>query len=185
MENLSERVCGMNIEVNMNEINSVEKIVSNMLVENDFNQMNNLINKKESEINNKFLFPNVTGSENAGFVSIKKAGLKPFVKIMSEEEFFKIVGKTKRGLSSKSGRYQEHLYSHYLEAVKMNDEGYISDILHKALEFKTNLSYIKSLIKDEAFANEWRKDFGNESAIEIFKRKGNMRIVDIVKERAK
>lgn len=175
----------MNIEFNMNEINSVEKIVSNMFIENDFNQMNNLINKKDKDINNKFLFPNVTGSENAGFVSVKKSALNPYTNIITEEEFFKIVGKTKKGLSSKSGRYQEHLYSHYVEAVKMKDTGYISDILNMAVEFKTNLGYIKSLIKDKAFANEWRKDFGTESAIEIFKRKGNMRIVNIVKERAK
>lgn len=175
----------MDIEVNMNEINSVEKIISNILMETDFNQMNNLINKKGTEANKKFLFPNVTGNENAGFVSLDRNRLKTYVKVISEDEFFKIVGKTKRGISSKSGKYQEHLYGCYMEAVKMNDEGYISDILNLAVEYKTNLNYIKTLIKDEAFEREWRKDLGNESAIEIFKRKGDMRIINIIKERAK
>lgn len=174
----------MNIEVNLNEINSVEKIISNILIENDFNKLNENVNKKTKNANNKFLYPNSI-KENKEFVSIKKAELRPYATIMTEEDFYKIVGAEKRGLSKKSGIYQEYLYSHYIEAVEQNDEGYICDILNRALEFKTNLAYIKELMKNKTFADEWRKDFGSESAVELFKRKGSIRLVNIVKERAK
>ncbi len=175
----------MNIEVNMNEINSVEKIISNILLENDFNQMNTLINKKTNSINSQFLFPNTIPVKNSNFISVNKNSIKPYSQIMTEEEFYETVEASKDGLSDNSRKYQEYLYGHYLEAVKLNDEGYIFDVLNKAAEFKTNMNYVKDLMKDIAFEKEWRKDFGNESAVEVLKRKGNLRIVNIVKERAK
>ena len=80
-------------------------------------------------------------------------------------------------------KYQEYLYAHYLEAIKEQDEGYLSDVLTKAMEFQSNLKYVKSLMKNKRFVEEWRKDFRDETALEIFKHKGNLRIVNIVRER--
>ncbi len=175
----------MNIDVNMNEINAVEKIISDILVEKDFNQMNHIVNQKKNSVNSQFLFPNINVGDNTGFIAVKKNSIKPYIKVMTEEEFFEIMEASEKGISSKSGRYQEHLYGCYMQALKNNDEGYISDVLNMALEFKTNMENLKSLIEDKTFAKEWRKDFGSESAIEVLKRKGNMRIVNIIKERAK
>ena len=171
----------MNIEVNMNEIESVKEIISKVLTENDFNKTEGLVhNKKDSSA--KFIFPN--GSGNTNFVSLKKSSLKPYTKIMTEEEFYKIARVTKKGLSKKASKYQEFLYSNYKEALKLKDDGYILDILYKALEFKNNLEFVKKLVKDKNFKKEWKKDFGDTSAIEVFKNKGNLKIINIIKARA-
>ena len=174
----------MNIKNNINGINSIEKIMENILVEDDFNKMNGLINNGKGNINSEFLFPHTQIVKNAGFISVRKEALKPYIKVMTEEEFYEIVGATSNELSKQSGRYQEYLYGHYLEALELNDEGYIADVLKSAAEFKKNISYIKSLMNDKSFVTEWRKDFGSKSAIEIFISKGDMKIVNIVKERA-
>lgn len=173
----------MEIELKVNEINSVEKIITEVLDENDFYKMNGLVQNKNG-INNKFLFPNMAGNNEEMFVSVKRGNTKPFYKVISEDEFFKIIGVTKIGVSKRSSNYQKHLYSCYLEAIEQNDDGYISDILYKALEYQSNLNYVKSLNKNKTFVKEWRRDFTDETAVEVFKRKGNLRIVNIVKERA-
>lgn len=173
----------MNIEVDMNKINTVEKIISTVLIENDFNKLNNLVTSDDKELNCRLMLANLFGAENTCFISIKKSEQTPFLQILSEESFNNIIGVTKKGLSKKSGRYQEYLYGNYLKAVELQDKGYLSDVLYKTLEFRTNLEYVKSLMKNKNFVKEWRKDFITESAVDIFKHEGNLRIINIVKER--
>ena len=68
------------------------------------------------------------------FISLDRNSFMPSSMQLTEEEFFNIVGATKKGISKKSGRYQESLYGHYLEAKQNNDSGYISDIFKCSLD---------------------------------------------------
>ena len=171
----------MNNDLDIIETNSMERIAEKILNDTDFNSMNNLVNKYSEKINKKFLFPHIFDNSEPEFVSVEKNSFKPYIKLITEEEFFKIVGATKHGLSKKSGIYQEKLYGHYLEALNNADEGYISDIFSKAIEFQTNLNYVKSLQKNSAFKAEWAKNFGNTSPVEVFKTDGSLRLVNIIK----
>lgn len=173
----------MKIEFNINKIPSIKKIVSKLIVENDFNCMNHLINQNEADFDAKFLFPNAEKAQNTEFVSVKKTSKTSFEKLLTEKEFFKTAGVNKRGLSKNSGRFQEWLYAHYIEASKQKDDGYLYDVLSRALEFRRDLKYVKSLIKNKTFALKWHEDFGDESALDIFKHQGSLRLFNIVKYR--
>ena len=74
----------------MNEINSVEKIIANLLVDNDFNGMNKLVNKYDTK--NKFIFPSADGNENTNFVSVQKGYIKPYIEVIAEKESPSYIG---------------------------------------------------------------------------------------------
>ena len=172
------------VELELNNTNNVENIISRILAEDNFNRLNYLQNKKGAN-ESKSLFKTdikiFNNEENLEFVTVNNNSLAPYAQIMNEKEFFKIMGCTKKGLSKRSGKYQESLYGYYNEAVAAKDEGYISDILTKAVVFENNLNYVKSLMKNKRFMKEWRKNFGKESPVTIFKNSGNLRKINIVK----
>lgn len=169
------------IEINLNEISDVENIITDVLEQDNFL---NLDYELETETEQFGLFnPIFEEEEDITFITVNKDALKPYVNSITEKEFFKIVGITKKGLSARSGRYQESLYGHYIQAVAENDAGYISDVLNKAIKFENNMKIVRSLSKNKTFMKEWRKDFGKESPLNILKHYGNLNLINIVKER--
>lgn len=162
-----------NVEINFDEINTVENFISEILVEDNFYKLNSILKTEETEKYNYF---------NAEFITINKDALTPYSNTISEKEFFRIVGVNKSGFSKRSGKYQESLYSHYIRAVAENDTGYISDILNKAIVFENNLNYVKVLMKDKSFMKEWRRNFGKENPINVFKDTGKLRKINIINE---
>ena len=177
-----------NIETNLDEINTVENYISQILIEDNFNKLNYLQNRKSQNESSGYFNPSFKIESNNGnleFISIDMNSFAPYSTIMSENEFFRIVGLTKKGMSARSGKYQESLYSFYMEALKENDNGFISDILNKARIFENNLNYVKRLMKNKSFMKEWRKNFGKESPITIFKNSGSLRKINIINERTK
>ncbi len=177
-----------NTDINLAEINTVEGYISQILFEENFNKLNNIQNRKSLQIKeNSFLSKFKINSEsgNIEFISLDMNSIAPYSTIMNEEKFYKIIGKTKRGLSLRSGKYQESLYGFYLKAKEEKDEGFISDVLSKAVVFENNLNYVKSLMKNRLFMKEWRKNFGKESPLKIFKESGNLRKINIINEQIK
>ncbi len=176
-----------NIEESLNEINIVENYISNILTDDNFNRLNVLQNTNNVNSKNLFkepIFQAVSATnQNIEFISVDINSLEPYKNLISEKEFYKIVGFRNNKLSSRSGQYQESLFGHYLDAKENQDSGYISDVLNKAIVFQNNLNYVKSLMKNKRFMQEWRKDFGSLSPVVIFKQSGNLRKINIVKER--
>ncbi len=172
------------VSIDFNEVNAVENIISKILDEDNFNKLNNLQNNQNSSyfnINSGLKI--VENNENIEFIAVDKDNIAPYSQIISEKEFFKIVGRTKKGLSKRSGKYQESLYEFYIKAVQEADNGFISDVLNKAVIFNNNLNYVKSLTKNKKFMSEWRKNFGKETPVNIFKNSGNLRKINIINER--
>ena len=170
-----------NIDVNINAIKEVQTLISDAFYDKTFNKMNYMYNSSlNSNTEPQIMLSAING--NLEFISVNKNSLAPYSNILEEEEFFKIVGKVKNGISKKSGKYQEHLYGLYLKAKEENDNGFISDILNKAVVFRNNLNYVKTLSKNKLFMKEWRKNFGNESPVYIFKNMGNLKLINIVKD---
>lgn len=169
-----------NTEASINEVNTVENFISEILLEDNFYQLNSIIKTEEIEEYNYF-----KPVENIDYISVNKDALAPYSNTISEKEFFRIVGVNKTGFSKRSGKYQESLYSHYLQAVAEDDKGYLLDILGKAIVFENNLNYVKMLMKDKHFMKEWRRNFGKESPVNVFKHSGDLRKINIVNERKK
>ena len=163
-----------NIEINFEEINTVENFISEIMMEDNFYKLNSIIQNEGTE---KY------GYFNAEFITVNRDALAPYSNTISEKEFFRIVGVNKTGFSKRSGKYQESLYSHYIRAIAENDNGYILDILNKAIVFENNLNYVKVLMNDKAFMKEWRRNFGKESPLKIFKESGNLKKINIINER--
>ena len=126
--------------------------------------------KKEIKIENNLF-------KNLEFISV----VKDEPEIMSEEDFFKIVGVKNRKLTSTARRYQRSLYGHYMCAKKENDEGYINDVLMKAKMFKENLDEVEKLMMNKSFMNAWVENVGHVSPLEDLKENGRMIKVNIVK----
>ena len=177
-----------NLDINSSEISNVENYISKILFEDNFNKLNNLQNQKNLNINDSHIEPEIkieSKDGNIEFISIDINSLSPYSNIISEEKFYKIIGKTKKGLSKRSGKYQESLYSYYLKAISEKDDGFISDVLSKAVVFENNLNYVKMLMKKRSFMKEWRKNFGKESPIKMFKNSGSLRKINIINEYSK
>ncbi len=177
-----------NLGINSTEISTVENYISQILFEDNFNKLNNLQNRKSLNSNDKIFeskFRIASDNGNIEFISVDINSLAPYSTIISEEKFYEIIGKTKKGLSKRSGKYQESLYSYYLKAINEKDDGFISDVLSKAVVFENNLNYVKMLMKNKKFMKEWRKNFGKESPIKIFKESGNLRKINIINEYSK
>jgi len=99
---------------------------------------------------------------------------------LSEKEFFRLVGFFNNKFSAKSGNYQKSLYSHYVQAKAENDNGYISDVLKKAIVFKNNVHFVKELMHNEKFMNKWHKNYGRKSPLTVLKNSGNMTLINII-----
>ena len=168
--------------INALEINELENYVSERvqtpkfepkienIVEDKVEQKNILPTKKEIKIENNLL-------QNLEFISV----VKEEPEIMSEEDFFKIVGVKNKKLTSTARRYQRSLYGHYMCAKKENDEGYINDIFMKAKMFKENLDEVEKLMMNKSFMNAWVENVGHISPLEDLKENGRMMKVNIVK----
>ena len=168
------------IDVDLNEISAVQDVISKVI--EDFGQSDYF---KKSALNAcaKSTLSLSNNKGNFEFISLDASAFLPSSMQLTEEEFFKIVGATKKGISKRSGRYQENLYGHYLQAKKENDFGYLSDVFSKAVIFKNNVSYVQTLMKKEAFMKEWRKNFGHQSPLSFLKNTGSLKQVNIVNER--
>ena len=166
------------IELGLDEVNTVENFISELLTEDNFYRLNSAF---KNEGNASYNYYNTDGS--IAYITINKDGIAPYSNTISEKDFFRIVGVNKTGFSKKSGKYQESLYSHYIRAVAENDSGYLSDTLNKAIVFENNLNYVKMLTKDKSFMKEWRKNFGKENPLSVFKQSGSLRKINIVNER--
>lgn len=171
-----------NIEANLNEFNNIEKLLPNIFMEENFNRLNYLQSTK-TDFTFKTNISIIDNEEKIDFVSVNSSSLAPFARILEKERFLKIVGATKKGISKRSGKYQESLYGYYLCALKENDEGFLSDILNKAVIFENNLNFVKALMRSKSFMKVWRKNFGKESPLHIFKNTGNLRKINMVRER--
>ena len=165
-----------NIEKDLN----IESYIGEILDNTNFDSLN-FLRVHESEKNRKIAEEN--GLENAEFISIDIDSLAPYASMISEKEFFKIVGANEKNIYKRSGKYQESLYSNYLEAKKELDKGYMVDVLAKAMTLRNNIEYAQSLTKDAKFMREWRRNFGNESPVSNIKKTGSLRRINIVKER--
>lgn len=181
-----ELLVNENIALNINELNNMEDYISKILSEESFNRINILQNNENIRTNNLSsinLDNNNALNTNYEFISIDFDSLSPYKNLISENEFFKIVQFKNGKISNSTGLYQESLYGHYIEAKENQDEGYISDVLNKAVIFQNNLNYVKTLTKDTSFMEEWKKDFGQLSPINDFKHSGSLRKINIIKER--
>ncbi len=174
------------IEAALNEINTVEDYISNILHEENFTKLD-IINTQSVTLDkakNNTAFQEINSNcENMEFISVDLNSLSPYKELITEKEFYKIVGFVNNKLSSRSGLYQENLFGHYLDAKENQDSGYIYDVLNKAIVFQNNLNYVKSLMKNKLFMAEWRKDFGKISPAVVFKHDGNLRRINIIRER--
>lgn len=166
-----------NTEITLDEVGTVENFISEMLLDDNFYRLNSTLKSDETEKYSYF-----KPSENMDFISVNRDALAPYSNTISEREFFRIVGVNKSGFSKRSGKYQESLYSHYIQAIAENDMGYVSDILNKAMVFENNLNYVKMLMKNKTFMKKWRRNFGKETPISVFKHNGDLRKINIVNE---
>ncbi len=166
-----------NIEISFDDVSSVQRMLSETFYDDSFNKINYMNIKKNSDMNlPKLKLSNQNGSLE--FISINKNKANS----ISEEEFFEIIGVTTKGISKRSGKYQEKLYGLYLVAKSKNDKGFMKDIFDKAIVFKNNLNYVKMLTQKPLFRKNWRKNYGNISPVKMFKDTGNLRIFNIIAE---
>ncbi|MBE7704228.1 MAG: hypothetical protein E7Z90_00280 [Cyanobacteria bacterium SIG29] len=168
-------VCEIDIETSLNEVNNLENYIGNFLDNENFSKLNYLSDEEERQSIN-------IDDTTAEFVSIDIDSLAPYSKLITEKEFFKIVGSSNgKTINKRSGLYQESLFGHYLEAKALKDEGYIEDVLKKAVILKYNESYVKSLMNSKKFMKEWRKNFGNFSPLKELRQSGNLRKINTIK----
>ncbi|MBQ9246383.1 hypothetical protein IJ182_08975 [bacterium] len=173
-----------NIELDLNEISSVKNLISGVLFDDSFNNLNYIKNCSfHKPVKSTLSVNNVNG--NLEFISVDSNVFSPFAKVITEKVFFEIVGATNQGLSKNSGEYQEYLYGLYWEAKKENDEGFISDIFNKAYVFKNNLNYVKKISENPLFKKEWHKNFGRISPVKVFKHEGSLKKINIISEMIK
>ncbi len=116
------------------------------------------------------------------FISLDQNNIKNSKILITESEFFKIIGVNKKGIYKNAGKYQESLYDNYKKALKENDKGYISDILIKAIIFKGHENLIKILMKNKEFMKKWHSNCGRISPMTILKNTGSIRKIEIIKE---
>lgn len=168
-----------NIEININEINIVDNFITQILIDNSFGKINYVQTTEETR-GKEYNLKLKNNNENIEFISLNEN--RSNMNLMNEEEFFELVGKVSNGISKKSGRYQESLYSNYLKAKKEADEGYLSDVLNKAVVFRNNLNYVRKLMKNEKFMKAWKENFGEESPEFVFKNCGKLRRINIIQD---
>ena len=84
-----------NVQTDFNEISNIENFISKILGEENFDKLNHLKNDKNITNRNKF---NNEVNSSLEFISIDSNSIKPYLNLISEKEFFKIVGASKKGL---------------------------------------------------------------------------------------
>ena len=179
---MGKKKVGLDITLNKNiekDLN-IESYIGEILDNTNFDSLN-FLRIHESEKNRKLIEAN--GLENAEFISVDIDSIVPYSSMITEKEFFKIVGANAKTIYKRSGKYQESLYSNYLEAKMEQDKGYIVDVLAKAITLRNNIEYAESLTKDVKFMREWRRNFGKETPVNDVKNSGSLRRINIVKER--
>ena len=150
------------------EINNLDNYISEVLEQANFEHL--VMPKEEKKEEHSFL-------KNAEFISV----VEKKEELLSEEEFFNLVGVHNRRLSPSAGRYQHSLYSHYMRAKREKDEGYRQDVLMKAKILKENIEEAERLMKNEAFMREWELNVGKISPIRELQENGRMRRLNIIK----
>ena len=78
-------VCEIDIETSLNEVNNLENYIGNFLDNENFSKLNFLSEEEERQSIN-------IDDTTAEFVSIDIDSLAPYSKLITEKEFFKIVG---------------------------------------------------------------------------------------------
>lgn len=149
------------------EINNLENYISESLEQVNFEKLVLPAEKRD----------NVSFVKNAEFISVMENDLE----VLSEEEFFDLVGVCNKRLSSRSGRYQRSLYSHYMRAKREKDEGYRMDILLKAKILKENIQAARLLMNNELFMREWSRTVGTITPVRDLQENGRMRRINIVR----
>lgn len=167
-----------NVQTDFNEISNIENFISKILGEENFDKLNHLKNDKNITNRNKF---NNEVNSSLEFISIDSNSIKPYLNLISEKEFFKIVGASKKGLKKTSGKYQESLYSHYIQALAENDEGYISDVLKKAMILRENINETEELMKNEVFRKKWKENFETMDPVYVLKNTGSMKRINVIR----
>ena len=171
----------INFVLDLDEIESVKNLINTTLYDDSYNKLNYMKNSLKFKTTESSL---TLSSSNGSleFISINKDNFSPYNSILSEEEFFEIIGMTKKGISKRSGKYQVSLYSFYLQAKDENDKGFINDIFSKAIVFRNNLNYVKTLSQNKDFKRIWRKNFGNKNPVTLFKDNGDMKLINTINE---
>ena len=162
-------------------LDNVERFIGNVLEDESFNELNYLQVQKTNSLNFNILSKDTNLLTEAEFITLDIDSMAPYTKLISEKEFFKIVGAGKNGIFKNSGLYQESLYNHYIEAKLECDAGYIEDVLSKAVILSNNIKFVKYLMQDRIFMREWRRNFGNVSPLFELKNSGSLRKINIVK----
>ena len=168
-------LCKLNIEEKLEETNSIEKYIGDVLELDNFNGLNYLKN------NNVSKDYKVEGLEDAEFVSVDIDALAPYSISITEKEFFKIVGANKNSIGKRSGLYQESLYGKYLEAKALKDKGYLTDVLKRAIVLENNMKLVKILMRNKKFMSEWRKNMGEISPMFELKNSGSLNKINIIR----
>ena len=158
----------LNEAVNAIEINDMENYISEVLEQTNFEHL--VMPKEEKKEAHSFL-------KNADFISV----VEKKEELLTEEEFFNLVGVHNKRLSSHAGRYQQSLYSHYMRAKREKDDGYRKDVLMKAQILKENIKEAEMLMQNEAFMREWALNVGRISPIRDLQENGRMRRINIVR----
>ncbi len=156
--------------------NYVEDYVCKILEAENFNSLNYLKARKSE---NK----GVIKSGDLTFLSVDTSAFAPYTTSITEKEFLKIVEANIEASYKRSGRYQRHLFAHYKKALELEDNGYIEDVLRKAIDLKQNITYAKVLMKNKKFMKEWRRNFANYTPLAEIKDSGGMRKINIILQR--
>lgn len=170
-----ETTCNIDIETSLSEISNVENYISNILENENFDRLNHL--KGQKSLNSTVIIKNAT----AEFITIDIDSLSPYSELITEKEFFRIVGSNGKTIYKRSGHYQEHLFCNYMKAKEEQDKGYIEDVLRKAIVFDYNSKYVKSLSENKKFMREWKKNFGKCSPLFEFKNSGSLKKINTIK----
>lgn len=154
------------IAKSINEITNIESFISKIVNDDGFNKYNWLTQRRSENINS-----NQVNSYN--FISSTV--------IITENEFYKIVGANRNKIFKNSGYYQKKLYSNYKQAQKEADSGYIADIFYKAETLRNNINIANRLMRNKRFKEEWQKNFGEITPSRLLKETGSMRQINTVK----
>ena len=76
----SETVCSVDIEASLNETNSIERYIGNILENENFNSLNYLQVQKNKKNTSKII-------DNAELITINIDALAPYSKLITEKEF--------------------------------------------------------------------------------------------------
>lgn len=171
----------LDIETSLNDVNNIESFFSSSVDSVDFNCLNVLIEGNFGF--GKMKIPAENGSAEVKIISVSTENYNPYSELISEKEFFKIVGYRNGKISSRSGNYQKKLLSHYLVAKEEKDFGYIKDVLEKAVILDNYLKFGKVISKNRKFMKEWKQNISEFSPLQTIKHKGNIKIINVIRNR--